>query len=57
MDLYVSYGGRSRLSYFDAFHVETAKRYGINLLTSDGYILTNATALGVVALDLASFGS
>lgn len=54
LNLYINHGGRSKLSYFDAFHVATAKRYDLAFLTSDRFVLRNAAALGVVTLDLAS---
>lgn len=54
VNLYVKHGGRSRLSYFDAFHVATAKSYGLRFLTSDRFVLRNAAALGVVVSDLSS---
>jgi predicted nucleic acid-binding protein len=56
MDLYIRHGGRRRLSYFDAFHVATARRYELRLLTSDRYILANASTLGVLPFDLARYG-
>ncbi|MDE1854311.1 MAG: hypothetical protein KGI38_11280 [Thaumarchaeota archaeon] len=55
ISLYIEFGGRSRLSYFDSFHVATAKSLGLGFLTSDGYILRNASKLGVKAVDLASW--
>ncbi len=55
LSMYLKAGGGSRLSYFDSFHVATAKDLGLPLLTSDGYILKNAGALGVNALDLATW--
>ena len=52
MGLYRSHGGRRRLSYFDSFHVATAKRFDVAFLTSDRYVLENSLALGVEAVDL-----
>jgi predicted nucleic acid-binding protein len=55
MSLYLKLGGRSKLSYFDSFHVATARSVGMNLLTSDRYILANNRALGIGTSDLASW--
>jgi predicted nucleic acid-binding protein len=52
--LYSSHGGRSRLSYFDSFHVATARRYNLPLLTSDRYIIQRQSKLGVEVIDLSS---
>jgi len=52
MSLYRRYGGRRKLSYFDSFHVATAKRYELRLLTSDQYIIENFRPLGVQVSDL-----
>jgi predicted nucleic acid-binding protein len=52
LGLYISHGGRRRLSYFDSFHVATAIRYDIPLLTSDKYIIKHQSKLGVRATDL-----
>ena len=54
--LYQAHGGRRKLSYFDAFHVATAKRYMLTLLTSDRYIVENASRLEVKVSDLADWG-
>lgn len=54
--LYRSHGGRRKLSYFDSFHVATAKRYDIPLLTSDKFILQNAGTFGIETADLADWG-
>lgn len=56
VSLYIEFGGRSRLSYFDSFHVATAKSLGLALLTSDGYITRNASRLGVEVVDLSRWG-
>jgi predicted nucleic acid-binding protein len=50
--LYARHGGRRRLSYFDSFHIVTAKRYALTLLTSDRYIIENAKVFGVGVMDL-----
>jgi predicted nucleic acid-binding protein len=55
ISLYMDFGGRRRLSYFDSFHVATARSLDLPLLTSDGYIVKNSAKLGVVALDLAKW--
>jgi len=52
MAMYIRYGGRRKLSYFDSFHIATAKRYDLSLLTSDKYILESAALLGVSVVDL-----
>jgi len=54
LGLYVSHGGRRRLSYFDSFHVATARRFDIPLLTSDKYIIKHQSELGTRATDLSS---
>jgi len=51
MALYTKYGGRRKLSYFDSFHVATAKRYALKMLTSDQYIIENACTLAVQLAD------
>jgi predicted nucleic acid-binding protein len=53
--LYIEKGGRGRLSYFDSFHVATAKRFDFALLTSDKYMINNAESLDVRVFDLASW--
>ena len=55
MAIYKSHGGRSRLGYFDSFHVATARRYDLTFLTSDRFIIQNAGELGVRALNLAGW--
>ncbi len=52
LSMYIEFGGRRRLSYFDSFHVATAKSLGLPFLTSDRYIIRSASKLGVKALDL-----
>jgi predicted nucleic acid-binding protein len=56
LSTYIGFGGRSRLSYFDSFHIATAKSSGLTMLTSDGFIKRNSSRLGVRVLDLASWG-
>ncbi|QQG49279.1 MAG: PIN domain-containing protein [archaeon] len=53
LDLYRRHGGRRRLSYFDSFHVATARRYDLPLLTSDRYVLEESETLGLKVWDLA----
>lgn len=53
--MYIRYGGRRRLSYFDSFHVATARRYALALLTSDKYIIKNIASLGIDVIDLSSW--
>ena len=55
LSLYAEFGGRGRLSYFDSFHVATAKSLSLRVLTSDGYINRNAGRLGIEAVDLAKW--
>jgi predicted nucleic acid-binding protein len=50
--LYIKYGGRRKLSYFDSMHVATARRYALPFLTSDGFIIENSKALDVDAVNL-----
>jgi predicted nucleic acid-binding protein len=49
--LYIEHGGRRGLSYFDSFHVASARRYHLTLLTSDGWIIDNRKALGLAVKD------
>ncbi len=53
MSLYLDLGGRRSLSYFDSFHIATAKRFDLTLLTSDKYIIEQSAKLGVSVVDLA----
>jgi predicted nucleic acid-binding protein len=53
MSLYLDLGGRRSLSYFDSFHIATAKRFDLTLLTSDKYIIEHSAKLGVDVVDLA----
>jgi len=50
--IYESHKGPRRLHYFDAFHVATAKINGLQMITSDRYIIENQRALGIKAVDL-----
>ena len=50
--IYERHGGPRRLHYFDAFHVATAKINGLQMITSDRYIIDNQRALGIKAVDL-----
>lgn len=53
LSLYMAQGGRRKLSYFDSFHVATAKRYDLALLTSDRFILANSGSLRIRSMNLA----
>src|SRR2546427_9193652 len=55
MKLYGEFGGRRRLSYFDSFHVATARWSELALLTSDKYILDNAVNLHISVVDLSAW--
>ncbi|MBI3859139.1 MAG: PIN domain-containing protein [Thaumarchaeota archaeon] len=55
LSLYYLHGGRRKLSYFDSFHVATARRYDLPLLTSDGFILEQSGALSLEVQSLASW--
>ena len=55
MSLYGEFGGRGRLSYFDSFHVATARSMGARLLTSDRYVNRNHLKLGVKVADLSEW--
>jgi predicted nucleic acid-binding protein len=52
LGMYLKFGGRRKLSYFDSFHVATAKRYSLTLLTSDGYMIQHAKSLELTIEDL-----
>lgn len=54
LKMYIEHGGRRKLSYFDSFHVATAKRYSLPLLTSDAYMINHAKELGITAINLGS---
>ncbi len=51
LDLYQRQGGRSRLHYFDSFHVATAEHERAPILTSDRYILDHARDMNIKAID------
>lgn len=55
LEFYVSLGGRRKLSYFDCFHVATARRYDLPLLTSDKFIIQNARRLEIAAVNLSEW--
>ncbi len=55
ISMYMKSGGRGRLSYFDSFHIAAAKNLGLSFLTSDRYILRNASKLGIRASDLSAW--
>ena len=55
MRLYEEFGGRRRLSYFDSFHVATARWSDLALLTSDKYILDNADNFRISVVDLSAW--
>ncbi len=50
-DLYMRYGGRRKLHYFDSFHVATSEKEQIPLLTSDSYILDHSKEMNIRAID------
>jgi len=50
--IYERHRGPRRLHYFDAFHVATAKINGLQMITSDKYIIENQRSLGIKAVDL-----
>lgn len=54
LNFYASHGGRRRLSYFDSFHVASAKRYDLPMLTSDRYVIRHQSVLGIDTIDLSS---
>lgn len=49
--LYQKHGGRSKLHYFDSFHVATSDHERTPLLTSDRYILDHAREMNMKAID------
>ena len=51
LDLYQKHGGRSKLHYFDSFHVATSEHERSPLLTSDRYILNHAREMSIKAID------
>jgi predicted nucleic acid-binding protein len=54
MAMHAKYGGRRNLSYFDSFHVATARRYSLEFITSDGYLIDHAKTLGIRVESLSS---
>jgi predicted nucleic acid-binding protein len=52
MGLYTQYGGSRKLHYFDSFHVATASKMNLPLITSDNFILENAKNLGIRTFNL-----
>lgn len=57
LNLYASHGGRRKLSYFDSFHVASAKRYDLPMLTSDRYVIQHQSTLGIKTIDLFSINA
>jgi predicted nucleic acid-binding protein len=55
LSLYIEFGGRRRLSYFDSLHVATARRFNLPMLTSDGWIAQNQSRLRVAVTELATW--
>ncbi len=55
MSLYLSHGGRRGLSYFDSFHIATARRHDLAILTSDKYMIEHSAKLGVSVVDLSKW--
>lgn len=53
--IYTTHGGPRRLHYFDSYHVATALRQRLPLITSDKYIITNQAELGIRAMDLRKY--
>ncbi len=51
IDLYQRHGGRRKLHYFDSFHVATAEKERIPLLTSDSYILDHSKDMNIKTID------
>lgn len=47
LQIYMKHGGRSKLHYFDSFHVATSQLEKLTLLTSDGYVLDHADQLDI----------
>lgn len=52
LQIYAQHGGPRKIHYFDSYHVATAKRHNLPLLTSDKYIIEHAKNLDVRALDI-----
>lgn len=49
---YMEHGGSRKLHYFDSYHVATAKHYNLPLLTSDKYLVSHSSELGIQVIDL-----
>jgi predicted nucleic acid-binding protein len=54
MNLYARYGGPGKLSYFDSFHIATANRFDLKLVTGDRYVLEHGSEMGISVIDLAA---
>lgn len=52
LQLYRKYGGPRKLHYFDSFHIATAKRYRLPLVTSDEFIIKHKDELEIDIADL-----
>ena len=52
LQLYRTYGGPRRLHYFDSFHVATARKYQLPLITSDEFIIEHKEEFSVKVADL-----
>jgi len=52
LQLYKIYGGPRRLHYFDSFHVATARKYQLPLMTSDEFVIEHKNELNIDATDL-----
>jgi predicted nucleic acid-binding protein len=53
--IYMTHGGSRRLHYFDSYHVATALRQSLPLITSDKYVITNQAELGIRVMDLRKY--
>ena len=51
---YHRYGGSRKLHFFDAFHVATALKYAMPLVTSDQFILQQAKQMNIDVINLRS---
>jgi len=52
LQLYKAYGGPRRLHYFDSFHVATARKHQLPLVTSDEFIIEHKDKFSMKAIDL-----
>ena len=52
LQLYKMHGGSRRLHYFDSFHVATARKYQLPLITSDEYIIEHDDEFKIEVIDL-----